>query len=265
MDGFNTKDDDTVRNFQDLGSKEDDRIPIMVDENTLKWIYFGDVGTVFEIEPNPGTVVELVVIAILQPSILAGTFVMSEGFLKEIYPSPSSYDLFLIRGDTSDRNIQLIREHFDELGPEVRKVKDLAKENMEFELSYLGLFRDFLMFGALTSMAALVVFNHSRAVRFKNEMVIHRAIGVTKGRARSYILFENLMVLGLSLIASMIGAVITIAFSWKLFGDDIDILDLSSGILPILFILAFISVVSSMASAYWSVKGYDRQVPRYDA
>ncbi len=179
--------------WNELGSNERIRIPILVDENTLMWIYFGNVGTIFELEPVPGKTIEVEVIGILGPSILTGTFVMSEEALNTLYPSSSSQDLILVKGEASKKNIQRLNDAFSDFGPEVRTVPDLARENLDYEMSYLSLFRDFLIFGVIVAMAALVMFNHNRTLRFRKEMVVHRSLGVAVSRARSYLLMEDLV------------------------------------------------------------------------
>lgn len=251
--------------FNRSNGSKDQRIPILVDENTLRWIYFGDIGTVFEIERGPGDVVEFEVIGILSPSVLSGTFVMIEDDLKRSFPASSGYDLFLINGETDDEDIDLLELHFSSLGPEVIRTEDLAMEDLEFELSYLGLFRDFILFGVFTSMVAMIVFDHTRTTRFRRETSILRSIGVTKDRAMSYILRENLLILMGTLLVSTVGSAITISLTSGLFTGTPQILFLFRSTVPIILVLSILSIVSSLISARWSVKDYEKMIPAYDA
>jgi hypothetical protein len=251
--------------FGELEKFDEDRIPILVDENTLRWIYFGDVGTIFELEPLPGRKVKLEVVGILGPSVLTGTFVMSESALNEIYPSSSSRDLILVKGEVTDANIERIEEAYSDYGAEAIPVRDLARENLDYELSYLSLFRDFLIFGVLVAMAALVLFNHNRSVRFRKEMIIHRSLGVSRSRAITYILAENLAVLMISLSGSVFGALISIGLTAGMLDAGISWSGIVKGTAPVLMILILVSALSTFVSSWYSVIDYENQVPRGDA
>jgi hypothetical protein len=263
---MDTKDDlDQQEIWNRLSLENTSTIPIVVDENTLRWIYFGDIGTVFELEPSPGKTVDLEVIGILGPSVLTGTFVMSEGNLKNLYPSASGRDLILVKGEPSEENLILIEEELAEFGPEATSVEELAEENLNYELSYLSLFRDFLIFGVLVAMGALVLFNHNRSLRFRKEMVVHRSLGVKKKRAGIYLLSENAVVLILALLGAISGSIISVSLTGTLISDDPALANTLIGMAPVLVILVLLSGVSSAASAWYSVKDYEDQVPRGDA
>jgi ABC-type lipoprotein release transport system permease subunit len=253
------------RIWNDLLETNGDTVPIIVDENTLRWIYFGDVGSIFEIEPEPGWTVRLEVMGILGPSVLTGTFVMSEENLKRLYPSASGYDLVLVKGETSDSNIGILEREFRDLGPEVVKVESLARENLDYELSYLSLFRDFLVLGVIIAMGALVMFNHNRSLRFSREMVVYRSLGVSRRRARSYLLFENMMVLMISLFGAVMGSALSIFLTWNNLGGDLDWFNITAGMLPVLLILIAISLISSLLSSSIATGDYEDQVPGADA
>lgn len=265
-DGFeliDTKDDlDEEEIWEKLSEENSQTIPIVVDENTLRWIYFGDIGTIFELEPAPGRIVDLEVIGILGPSVLTGTFVMSEGNLKNLYPSASARDLILIKGDTTEENLLLIEEQLAGYGPEAASIEDLAEENLNYELSYLSLFRDFLVFGVLVAMGALVLFNHNRSLRFRKEMVVHRSLGVKKRKAGIYLMSENAVVLIIALMGAVSGSIISVALTGTLISDDPGLTEPLLGMVPVLIILILISGISSTASAWYSVKDYEDQVPR---
>jgi len=243
----------------------DGRIPIVVDENTLKWIYFKELGSVFEIEPSPGRTVELIVVGVLSPSVLSGSFVMSEENLRSLYPSSAGYDLFLVKGEASRENMKLLRDHFSELGPRISSMRDLALENLDAELSYMRLFRDFLLLGVSAGLAALVLFNHSRALRFRRQMVLLRAVGVTRSRARTYIFLENLYLMAVSIIASVIGCAATVYAAGRGVTDGVDWSGIVSSGAWLLLLIIGISAAASILSALYAVSGYDRMVPRGNA
>lgn len=256
--------DGSDNRFDKLESRIGGNIPIFVDENTLTWIYFGSIGTIFELEPNPGTLVKLQVVGILDPSVLTGTFVMKEKFLKEIYPSSTNYDLFLINGDTDDESITRLKDHFADLGPQVDIIEERAREELRYELSYLGLFRDYLLLGVVVALIAVAIFNHSRALRFRKEISILRSIGVDRKRAFRYIFTENSISLFIAYSGSILGALITLMLSVNFIADDVKLWNIISGPLVLMLFLLVLGMISTLASSYWATKDHDRMLPSTD-
>ncbi|MGA1872040.1 MAG: FtsX-like permease family protein [Thermoplasmatota archaeon] len=193
-----------------LDSEIDGRIPILVDQNTLLWIYYEDLGSEFKLDSEDGTELTLVVVGILEPSVLTGTFVLSKSIMKQWFPSMARPTYFLISGDGVEEEREKISEAFSDSLPKIEWVGELARENLDYELSYLYLFRDFLMFGLLVAMASAAIFAHARALSLRKEMISLRSIGVTRIRSVQYFLAENMVVFSVATVASVAGSVISI-------------------------------------------------------
>jgi len=239
--------------WNSLGNLLDDRVPILVDQNTLQWIYFGSLGSEYVLESESGDDIELVVIGILSPSVLTGTFVMSASVLKESFPSLSVPTYFLCRSDIERSGIvDIFKDH----GPVVSSVKELARENLDYELSYLYLFRDFLVFGLVVSMASAFIFTHTRAVRLREELATLRTMGVKRKRGAAYFVYENMAVFMISALGALVGS----AASLLLFGPLIGGGSISTGSVGpgLLSAGAFIgtALAVSLGSAYTAVKDY---------
>jgi hypothetical protein len=245
-----------------LHERIDGKIPILVDQNTLQWIYFESLGSEFEITSENGDDLILFVIGVLEPSVLTGTFVMSKTFLKDEFTSAAKPTFFLIGGDGSDSEKDIISGKFGESFPTTTAVSSLARENLDYELSYLYLFRDFLVFGLIVAMSSAAVFTHVRALALKREMATLRSIGVTKKRSVQYFLTENLIVFLVAAVSAIIGSLVSVIAFGTVLGGAVPSV---SSILPSsIVILSFlgISVLISILSVLWSLKDFSGMTVR---
>ena len=240
-----------------MDSTHEGRIPIVVDYNTLTWIYFEELGSVFTLEAGNGSDVELVVVGILEPSVLTGTFVMSENHLKELFPVRAQYTYFLVRGDEIEE--ETLQEAFSEKRAVVESVPDQAKENLRYERSYLYLFREFMIFGLVVAMASSVAFTYARSVEIRPEMEVLRAVGVKRMRAGSYFTMEGLGVYLFSISGAAIGsAAAVILYAGMIAEGDVGPSVLLSTLL-ILIVILITSVAASLGSAYWATRDYRKR------
>ena len=193
----------------------------------------------------------------------AGTFVMSSRSLEKLFPRTSGYDLFLVDVvERIDSDEEKLAETFSGYGPSVSSTDELARENLGYELSYLFLFRDFLVIGIVTAMVSAIAFIHSKAVSMRREMEVLRAIGVRRRRAVSYLTVENLVLF----LSAVLGSFSAMTIANLSFIDDIsggsslaDSLYQPAAIgLLILIISAAISLISSL----WSLGEYRTYVRR---
>ncbi|MGA1821857.1 MAG: hypothetical protein ACMUIG_04965 [Thermoplasmatota archaeon] len=182
----------------------DGKIPILVDQNTLTWIYYEGLGSVFELETSSGSVAQLLVVGVLEPSVLTGTFVMSDENLRSMHPRTSGYTYFLIDSDSAVED-KVLSDAFGELGPVIETAEDLALENLNYERSYLYLFREFLVFGLMVSMASAISFGYARTLTMRKELEIQRSIGVRRRRSIMYITAEHGTIFGTASIGALIG------------------------------------------------------------
>jgi hypothetical protein len=272
-EGFETVSDFGLIDFDDryssadavwtgLHERIDGKIPILVDQNTLQWIYFERLGSEFKITSEVGEELILVVVGILEPSVLTGTFVMSKILLKEEFTSIAKPTFFLIRGTGDESEKRLISEQFENSFPTITSVKDLARENLDYELSYLYLFRDFLVFGLIVAMSSAAVFTHVRALSLRKEMATLRSIGVTKKRSVQYFLTENMLVFLIATLSALIGSIVSVLIFGTILGGA---LPSTSSILPsIIVVTSFLIVAAliSFASAFWAMKDFGRLMVR---
>lgn len=202
--------------WRSLADPSPDRIPIAVDYNTLVWVYSGSLGDIFSVRGDSGEELELEVVAVMDNSIYAGMFIMSAENILKIYPQTAKLTFFLFEtaGDPVDA-AQNIERVFSEYGMDAAPTETLAKENLEYELSYIGIFRIFLLLGIVTGTAGVAVMVYRSARERKREIGILRSLGAGKGGILAAFLLEsNLM----SLPAIVIGTVVGITAAYLTLG-----------------------------------------------
>ncbi|MCU0798836.1 MAG: ABC transporter permease [Candidatus Thermoplasmatota archaeon] len=246
-----------------LSEDIDGKVPILVDQNTLVWIYGKGLGDVFTIGMENGDEVELTVIGILSPSVLTGTFVMSREHLLAMFPSIAGVRMVLVDVQgTVDAKFEAEMERALPGGSlRIRSTRELARENLEGELSYLDLFRDLLLLGLFTATVSSFAFVHSRVVSLSRELSVLRAVGFDRRRTFIHLTSVNLAVIS----ASVISAVVCSLISFPVLSHAVSA-DAGAGGMPglISMTLAFavFTAIISMLSAWLAVKGFTGLVVR---
>ncbi|MCK5773904.1 MAG: ABC transporter permease [Thermoplasmata archaeon] len=236
------------------------KFPIMVDQNTLQWIYFKGLGDTFAITTEDGREVGLLVVGVLSPSILTGSFVMSSVNLRLLFPEGATYSYFLVDTDDPEGAAETLSTSFSSLSPTITLTDDLARENLDYELSYLNLFRDFLVLGLIVAIASAAVFTHARAATLGRELELLRTIGVKRGRAVQYFFVENLIVFVVATAGALLGSIISSLILSTSMG-----VPLSGSITPVITIsISFLaaSIFVSLGSAFWVLRGYPLLIRR---
>ncbi|MEA3557821.1 MAG: ABC transporter permease, partial [Candidatus Thermoplasmatota archaeon] len=243
--------------WEGLSGMRDDAYPILVDRNTLQWIYYRSLGDRFRLDDESGNAVELVVIGVLEPSILTGSFVMSWEHLRELFPSRAMATYILLGGEELER--EWIEKEFSGYSPIVTSVEDLARENLESELSYLYLFRDLLVIGLVVSMTSAAIFTHVRALSLKKEIEVMRRIGATSRRTVNYFLLENLIIFLIAAAGSLTGSIITMVLFMDHLGSGGNLADV---VLPTSVVIAAflaVSILTALLSSIWAVGSSKRR------
>ena len=237
-----------------LNSTYRGKTPIVVDYNTLTWIYFEDLGSVFTLEAGDGSNVDLIVVGILEPSVLTGTFVMSEDHLEDMFPVRAEYSYFLVGGEDLEEGS--VEDSFSEKKGIVRSVSSQALENLDYERSYLYLFREFMLFGLVIAMASSVAFTYARSVQIRPEMDVLRAIGVKRRRAGTYFMSEGAGIYLFSISGALIGSILSVIFySGAITRGNAGPKVLLTTVV-ILSVIVVTSLIASIVSAYWATIDY---------
>lgn len=148
-------DRDTWRSLDQL--TRDGHVPVVVDYNTLVWVYGGAIGDVYDVEGDNGRVHEMEVVAVMDASIFGGSFITSLDLVERVYPDSAAYTYFLF--DSGSREpAQLARDlesAFGDLGLDARTTVAVAQETVGYELSFLRLFQAYLALGLVIGSLGL--------------------------------------------------------------------------------------------------------------
>jgi ABC-type antimicrobial peptide transport system permease subunit len=133
------------------------RIPVVVDYNTLVWVYGGSLGDVYEVEGDRGRVYEMEVVGVMEMSIFGGSFLTSLDLVETVYPDSAAYTYFLFDSGSGspDKLAKELEEAFGDLGLDARTTVEVVQENLGYELSFLHLFQAYLALGLVIGALGL--------------------------------------------------------------------------------------------------------------
>ncbi len=188
------------------------RTPIVVDYNTLVWIYGGELGDVYKVTGDDGRTYELEVVGVMEGSIFAGSFVMALPSIELIYPDSAAYTYFLFetQGDNSDALVAMLERENAAYGLDARTTSQMVRDSLGYELSFLRLFQAYLALGLVVGALGLGALA-SREVRVRRrEIGAMRALGWSRTGVGLVFLAEQLWVAIAGLAAGIAGAAVAV-------------------------------------------------------
>ena len=188
------------------------RTPIVVDYNTLVWIYGGELGDVYKVTGDDGRTYELEVVGVMEGSIFAGSFVMSLPSIELIYPDSAAYTYFLFetQGDNNDALVAMLERENAAYGLDARTTEQMVRDSLGYELSFLRLFQAYLALGLVVGALGLGALA-SREVRVRRrEIGAMRALGWSRAGVGLVFLAEQLWIAVAGLAAGIAGAAVAV-------------------------------------------------------
>ncbi|MCK5560302.1 MAG: FtsX-like permease family protein, partial [Thermoplasmata archaeon] len=193
------------------------RIPIVVEYNTLVWIYEEELGSIFELEVESGQEYELEVVGVADSSVLAGTFIMSEENLDKLYPISADYHLFLFKLKNSGDESQIatdLEQELSVLGMDTITIQDRLLDDIQYEQSFMALFQVFLGLGLIVGIVGLGVITLRTIHERRWEIGVLRAIGFRRNQILKLFLTEIIFIV---IIGILIGILVGILSSYLSF------------------------------------------------
>jgi putative ABC transport system permease protein len=217
-------DDDTPRNtWSDLektAAENNGRMPIVVDYNTLVWIYGGALGEIYTIDDEAGETIKLEVIGVLENSVFGGTFIMSEENLEQLYPTSAEYRyaLFKIKPGVKSTPEELasdLERELHQYGMDTQAIRQLILENQAYERSFMVLFQAFLALGLIVGVIGMGVVTARNVQERRFEVGILRALGFNRKMVLKAFILEPAFT---GFIAILLGSIIGILSAFLAFG-----------------------------------------------
>ncbi|MEW6069868.1 MAG: FtsX-like permease family protein, partial [Candidatus Thermoplasmatota archaeon] len=194
------------------------RIPVIGNYNTVVWLLGSDVGSVFEIIDEHGAVQKLEVVGLLDTPIFAGSFLMSEDNIDKLFPKSANFRYFLFNTNAEEDVETLANDleiELETFGMDTVTIKELIKENVAVEQSYIRLFQAFLLLGLIIGLVGLGIVTNRAVTERKYEISVLRALGLKSNTILRMFLIESSYI---ALLGISIGALAGVVFSYITFG-----------------------------------------------
>lgn len=229
-------------------------IPVVMDENTLLWVYNSGLGDSFTITGDMGDEYEIKVVGMIDSSIFAGMFIMSQDNIEEVFPLTAKYTYFLLKTDGDVRaEAAIIEDEMSFYGMDAAATEDLARYNLEFEASYLRIFQVFLVLGVFIGTTGIAVMVYRSANNRKYEIGVLRSMGLSRGKVALSLVLEASIISLSGIIIGVIGGISAAYMSFSAWGGSGFVFPLMSAII-IPASIYLISIIFSFIPAYLSSK-----------
>jgi hypothetical protein len=194
------------------GSLNDGRIPIVVDFNTLVWVYGGELFHVYKVTGDRGQVFELEVVGVMEGSIFAGSFITAQRHVEAMFPDSAAYTYFLFRsGSTTPGQLaDELERAFGDLGLDARETEQVVRDNLGYELSFLSLFQAYLALGLVVGAVGLGALAARGVRERRREIGAMRALGWPRREVGLTFLAEQLWIAVGGLTAGLLGATVAV-------------------------------------------------------
>ena len=194
------------------GSLNGGRIPIVVDYNTLVWVYGGELGHVYKVTGDRGRSFDLEVVGVMEGSIFAGSFITAQRQVEEMFPDSAAYTYFLFRSGSTPPGALAdeLEVAFGDLGLDARETEQVVRDNLGYELSFLSLFQAYLALGLVIGAVGLGALAARGVRERRREIGTMRALGWPRQGVGFTFLAEQLWVAGAGLVAGLLGAAVAV-------------------------------------------------------
>lgn len=203
-------DRETWRSLDQL--TDEGRVPVVVDYNTLVWVYGGQLGDVYEVDGDRGRVHQLQVVGVMEGSIFGGSFVTGADMVERVYPDSAAYTYFLFKAGSGDPDelADDLEEAYGHLGLDARTTEEVVKENLAYELSFLRLFQAYLALGLVVGALGLGAMAAREVQDRRREIGGMKALGWPRKKVWQTFLAEQVWFALTGVVVAIVGAAIAI-------------------------------------------------------
>ena len=206
-----TDDLDAARPWLSLGQPTaNGYIPAIADQTVIRWGLFKNVGDTLVYLNEDGEKLVLQLIGGLANSVFQGNVLIAENYFTDHYPSVSGSSLFLIDSEKEGEELEAavnhnLRNYGVDATPAVQRLLEFYK----VENTYLNIFLMLGALGLLIGTIGLGILIFRMVGERSREYAAMLAIGFQKKQVFRLVFAENLIIVGLALLAGLVPSVIS--------------------------------------------------------
>ncbi len=203
-------DAETWRSLTELTDKGN--VPVVVDYNTLIWVYSGSLGDVYEVDGDDGRVHRMEVVGVMRTSIFGGSFLTGADMIMRVYPDTAAYSYFLFDSGSQEPSklAKELEDAYAVYGLDARTTVAVVQENLGYELSFLRLFQAYLALGLIIGALGLGALALREVQDRRQEIGGMKALGWPKRMIWQTFLSEQVWFAVTGVVVGIIGAAIAI-------------------------------------------------------
>jgi ABC-type lipoprotein release transport system permease subunit len=224
---------------------KDGTIPVVADGTTLEYVLGKKVGDEM---PLGDTGVRIRFVAALRPGLLQSELVSSERHFQRAFPNEDGYRFFLIDAPPAREAAVTAQLESDlsDFGLDVTDAATRLNAYHRVENTYIATFQTLGALGLLLGTVGLAAVLLRNAFERRREWALLQAVGYPDGQLRRIVLSENVLLLGLGLLAGFASAFLAISPALRQRGPSVPLLTVAAVASVLLLVGA---VVSSPAVA----------------
>jgi ABC-type lipoprotein release transport system permease subunit len=192
---------------------EDDAIPAILDANSAMWILKVGLGDTIEVKDDQGAKRMLRVVGLLKESIFQSEVLVAESNFLRLYPRQEGFQFFLV--DTAGKPPESVRKALQDgmvtQGWNVSATRDRLQAYLEVENTYLATFQALGGLGLLLGALGLAIVLVRGVWERRAELALMRALGFEGAQLGRLVLYENVCLLLLGLLAGTAAALLAVA------------------------------------------------------
>ena len=226
-------------------------IPAIADANSMTYVLHLKLGDVLTVAGERGAPVRLRMVGTLSDSVLQGEIIISENNFRTAFPSEGGYRFFLLDLPPQDSGevITVIEEALSDYDFNVVSSEARLAQFHRVENTYLATFQTLGGLGLLLGTVGLAAVLLRNVLERRKELALLRAVGYRSEDLVIIVLSENVLLLGLGLVAGAASA--TLAIAPALYSRGVQ---LSATPLGFLFAVLVAGIAASIAATVAAIR-----------
>lgn len=190
------------------GQQDRGIIPAVVDATSMQYVLHKKIGDVVTIEREGADPIRLRIVGALRSSVFQSEFIINEKDFLRLFPGIEGARVFLIEGDAAVEGP--LEDALADYALEVERTERRLAEFHRVDNTYISTFQALGALGMLLGTFGLAAVLLRNALERRRELALLRAAGYGSREVGRLLLFENLVLLGVGLVAGAVCAVIAI-------------------------------------------------------